>query len=155
MQAPLEVVRREEDVAPCLERLRDCDLILVDTIGQSPRGDERLGLLDRWLRSIQPDETHLVIDANCSLAAARACLHAFSVLRPTACILSKVDEVSCAAPAMGALLGSRMAMSYVTTGQLVPDDLVLADTEQLANWLSGLAAGGVRSVISSPTQAVA
>lgn len=155
MKAPLEVVRGEEDVVPCLQRLAECELILVDTIGQSPRGDERLGLLDRWLRAIQPHETHLVIDANCSLAAARACFHAFSALRPTACILSKVDEVSCAAPAIAALLGSRLPMSYVTNGQLVPDDLLVADTEQLANWLSGIAAGGVSSVISSPTQEVA
>jgi len=155
MKAPLEVVRGEEDIVPCLQRLAECALVLVDTIGQSPRGDERLGLLDRWLRAIQPHETHLVIDANCSLAAARACFHAFSALRPTACILSKVDEVSCAAPALAALLGSRIAMSYVTNGQLVPDDLLVADTAQLANWLSGIAAGGVSSVISSPMHEVA
>lgn len=154
MKMPLQVIRQSSDVAGALAQFADLDLVFVDTVGQSPRGEDRIASLASLLEVIQPHETHLVIDANSSMAAARDNLQAFSSLHPNACILSKTDEVGSIAAAMSAILVTGMPMSYVTTGQMVPDDLTVADNSKLALWLSGLAVNGFASVISSPTKVV-
>ena len=158
LQIPLEVVRQLDDVEPALEQLTDVDLLLVDTIGQSPRESSRLDRLTQLLREIGPDETYLVLDANSSLAAARDCLKSFAGLDPTALILSKVDEVSLASPAIAAVMEwnqkadqgtETLGFSYVTNGQSVPRDIALAEAGWLANMASGLAMDAVGSVMSS------
>ncbi len=154
MKMPLQVIRQASEVDGALAQFADRDLVFVDTVGQSPRGEDRIVALASLLDAIKPHETHLVIDANSSMAAARDNLQAFSSLHPNACILSKTDEVGSIAAAMSAILVKGMPMSYVTTGQMVPDDLTLADNSKLALWLSGIAVGGFGSVISSPKKFV-
>ena len=149
LQIPLEVVRSPDEVEPALDRLTDLDLLLVDTVGQSPRETSSIHQLARLLKAICPDETHLVVDANSSILSARDCLAAFSKLSPTALILSKVDEVRTVAPSIAATLESSLGFSYMTTGQSVPHDIELANPIHLAELTSGLAETGPSSVISS------
>jgi flagellar biosynthesis protein FlhF len=56
-------------------------------------------------------------------------------------MLTKLDE----APGIGGLLsvlhGCRMPLSYVTTGQNVPDDIAPANARQLARRMLGMEEG--------------
>lgn len=142
LRAPMEVVRRADEVAGALERLGDVDLVLVDTMGQSPRGDEKIAAMARLLSVAQPDETHLVLDANNSFRAAVDILAAFKPLRPSAAIISKMDEVRRPAPVIASLIERPLEISYVTTGQMVPGDIERADARSLAAAASGLAVVG-------------
>lgn len=150
LKIQLEVVREVEDVELALDRLSDVDLLLVDTVGQSPRGPKRLKHLADLLRAIGPDETHLVLDANSSSMAADDCLKAFSIFSPSALILSKIDEVRSIAPVIASAISGTTGFSYVTTGQSVPRDIELADPLVLAKMASGIAMEGTGSVISIP-----
>lgn len=163
LKIPLEVVRDVDQVQPALDRLSDVDLLLIDTVGQSPREAGRLNRLGKLLTEINPDETYLVLDANSSITAAADTLRSFASLRPSALILSKVDEVRSAATAIASVMQlnsklnasrnsdrhNRLGFSYVTTGQSVPRDIELADAETLASLASGLALKPAGSVISS------
>lgn len=142
LQAPMEVVRRADDVAGALERLGDVDLVFVDTMGQSPRGEVKIAAMARLLAAVQPDETHLVVDANNSFRSAIDILAAFKPLRPTAAIISKMDEVRRPAPVIASLIDGALEISYVTTGQMVPGDIATADGVSLSAAASGLAAVG-------------
>lgn len=150
LKIPLEVVRSIEDLQPALARIGDVDLLLVDTVGQSPRGPVRVKHLADLLERLEPDETHLVLDANSSSMTARDCLSAFSIFSPTALILSKVDEVCSAAPVIAAAIEGMTGFSYITNGQSVPRDIELADSAMLSKLVSGIALQGPGSVISIP-----
>jgi flagellar biosynthesis protein FlhF len=153
LAAPLEVVRTIDQVPEALGRLADVDLILVDTVGQSPRDQQPLAELSRLLAAIGPHETHLVIDANNSLTAAEDTLRAFAVCDPTAMVLSKVDEVRSAAPTLAVALACPLGFSYLTTGQSVPHDIRPATRESVSELASGLAVTGIDSVISTRPEA--
>lgn len=139
---PLAVVRSAGEVAGAMERLGDVDLVFVDTVGQSPRGEEKIAAMGRLLAAVRPDETHLVVDANGSFGSATDVCMAFKPLQPTAAIISKLDEVWRPAPVIAAVLEGALQISYVTTGQRVPEDIAAAGRETLAAAASGLAAAG-------------
>jgi len=131
MDLPMEVVQNPEDMQPALQRLGDVDLVLIDTAGRSPRSDTRIEQLRAMLRAAQPDETHLVLSATSSRDTIQNILDGFSAVRPTAAILSKLDESTQLACVLAAFEGRNLPISYMTTGQQVPDDIETADADSL------------------------
>jgi flagellar biosynthesis protein FlhF len=135
---PLKVVLTPGEMAQACEQLRDCDVILVDTAGRAPGDAARLDELRAFLRAAQPDQTHLVLS---SVAGPSSLLHAaerFSELRPDHLIFTKLDEAVSfgglvnASRKVRSLVGGRAKLSYVTTGQEVPDDIEPSRPERLA-----------------------
>jgi flagellar biosynthesis protein FlhF len=139
MDLPMEVVEKPDQMRPALERLGDVDLVLIDTAGRSPRSDARIDQLVELLRSAQPDETHLVLSATSSASTIQLALEGFAPVRPTAAILTKLDESPQTAGVLSAIVASdRFAgvpLSYTTNGQQVPDDISIADAESLLSRL--------------------
>ncbi len=140
MDLPMEVVERVDEMRPALDRLGDVDLVLIDTAGRSPRSDARIEQLMELLRAAQPDETHLVLSATSSPSTVESVLAGFAPVRPTAAILTKLDEALQTAAVLAALSAAEPAvggtpLSYVTNGQQVPDDIALANAEMLVSRL--------------------
>ncbi len=131
MDLPMEVVEKPDQMRPALERLGDVDLVLIDTAGRSPRNDARIDQLVELLRSAQPDETHLVLSATSSAATIQSALRGFAPVRPTAAILTKLDEAPQTASVLSAIAATDdfagVPLSYMTNGQQVPDDISTAD----------------------------
>ncbi|XZE54622.1 hypothetical protein SH139x_000596 [Planctomycetaceae bacterium SH139] len=142
MRVPLAVIRSAHDVPAARAKLSDCEQIFVDTGGHSPRGSDQLRQLQQLLPLLQPDQTHLVLDANSSIAATRSCLQAFSSFQPSGVIISKTDEVLHPAGMLAAVLAAGLGLTYLTTGQQVPEDLRPAVAGEVASWASGLAVIG-------------
>jgi flagellar biosynthesis protein FlhF len=139
MDLPMEVVERPDQMNQALDRLGDVDLVLIDTAGRSPRSDARIDQLVELLRTAQPDETHLVLSATSSPATVRAVLKGFAPIRPTAAILTKLDEAPYTAGILSAIVASEsfagIPLSYLTNGQQVPDDIAMADPQTLLSRL--------------------
>ena len=60
MQLPMEVVSGADEMRAAIARLSDVDLILIDTVGRSPRDIHQLEVTRKLLAHAQPQETHLV-----------------------------------------------------------------------------------------------
>jgi flagellar biosynthesis protein FlhF len=139
MDLPMEVVENPVQMKPALDRLGDVDLVLIDTAGRSPRSDARIDQLVEILRTAQPDETHLVLSSTSSASSIQLALEGFSPVRPTAAILTKLDETRQTAGVISALVANNqfpgVPLSYTTNGQQVPDDISTADAENLLSRL--------------------
>jgi flagellar biosynthesis protein FlhF len=139
MDLPMEVVEKPDQMKPALDRLGDVDLVLIDTAGRSPRSDARIDQLVELLRSAQPDETHLVLSSTSSASSIQLALQGFASVRPTAAILTKLDEAPQTAGVISAVVASDhfqgVPLSYTTNGQQVPDDISTADAESLLSRL--------------------
>lgn len=135
MDLPMVVVESADQMRSAIDKLGDVDLILIDTAGRSPKGDINLAGLTDLLRTAQPDETHLVISATSTAAVVRSAIEGFSAARPTAAILTKLDETPYTAGVLSAITSSNgfvgVPVSYVTNGQHVPDDIAIATAAQL------------------------
>jgi len=139
MDLPMEVVERPDQMSQALDRLGDVDLVLIDTAGRSPHSDARIDQLVELLRTAQPDETHLVLSATSSPATVQSVITGFAPIRPTAAILTKLDEAPYTAGIISAIVTSDsfpgIPLSYLTNGQQVPDDIAIAEAETLLSRL--------------------
>ncbi len=116
-----------------LERLKDFDVILIDTAGISPYDIGRLIKTVEFIKSLpQRDiETALVISATAKYDDIEAIYEHFSFVDIDSLILTKFDETRRIGEALGFALQKKLPISYVSTGQEVPNDLMPADKENL------------------------
>ncbi len=139
MDLPMAVVESADQMAAALDRLDDVDLVLIDTVGRSPKGDLQIESLAELLESAQPDETHLVVSATSTAAVVQSAIQGFAATRPTAAILTKLDEAPYTAAVLSAIAAAerspRLPISYVTNGQHVPEDIAVPSREMLVERL--------------------
>lgn len=139
MGLPLEIALSPDDVAAGIEKHRDKDIVLVDTVGRSQRSRTHLQELKGFLDAAEGVETHLVVSATLSGDVQREVVEAFSIFSPSRLVITKLDE----SPNRGALvnlpLRTGLGISYTTAGQNVPQDLDFADAGKLAKMVVDIA----------------
>lgn len=129
---PIRVVATADDVAPALESLSNCDVILIDTAGRSPRDGQRIAELEQFLAHVRPDQTHLVVSGTSSESAILAAAREFARVKPDRMILTKLDETANFGVLLNVARRLQIKLSYVTTGQEVPDHLEPGRADRLA-----------------------
>ena len=112
-----------------IDELGDVDLVLVDTAGRSPRDEVRIRELGEFLNAAQPDEVHLVLSATAGERSLRAAVERFETVRADRLILTKLDEADGLGGMLAVLNQSNRPVSYITTGQAVPDDIEPANRQ--------------------------
>jgi flagellar biosynthesis protein FlhF len=135
---PMEVATSQDEFQRALERLDEMDLILIDTAGRSPRDAERIRELTDLLRQGEIDEMHLVLSLVSGKRSLFNTIERFSPAGVTSVILSKLDEAPDLSNIVQVARNSPWPISYVTTGQEVPDDFSVARKSQLAKVILGL-----------------
>lgn len=135
IDVPVEVVFRPENLQEAIQSFADKDVILVDTAGRSGKNRSDMSDLCRFLDCGYPVETYLVVSANTKYSDLVETLEDFKDLNPTNLILTKLDETSSFGTVISLLSKSKKAVSYVTTGQNVPEDIMPATPMRLAQLL--------------------
>jgi len=130
---PLKVALTPAEMASSCRALDSCDVVLIDTAGRSQHDGGKLEELGALLRAADPDETHLVLSGSAGQGVLMRAAERFAVARPDRVILSKLDE----AVSFGVLVNVAhrvgAAVSYLTTGQEVPDHIEPGGAERLAS----------------------
>ncbi len=135
MDVPLHVVTTPREMRAAIQQLQDYELVLMDTPGRSPEDEVKLQELKSILGDGQPDEVHLVQSGVSAASHWRRCLERFSEISLTAVMLTKMDEAHPAGHLVPILTRGTIPVSYVSAGQIVPDDLQTADPMHLAKLL--------------------
>ncbi len=128
----LRVANNPEEMSACIRALANCDLIVVDTAGRSQHNSDKLSELKDLLAAARPDEIHLVLSSTVSPKVLKSTADKFLGLDPDRCVLTKLDE--CVSTGILARVDELVGLpiSFVTTGQEVPDDLRAARAPRLA-----------------------
>jgi flagellar biosynthesis protein FlhF len=130
---PMQVVTSPREMPAALDELTDVDLVLIDTAGRSPGDDLRIQELRSYLQAAQADEVHLVASLTAGLSNLMVTVERFSRVGPTALLLTKLDEAAGPGAVVSAAGTSGLPLSYITTGQDVPDDIEIANAERIAH----------------------
>jgi flagellar biosynthesis protein FlhF len=128
--SPFTIARTAVDLEEALVAGRR-QPVLVDTAGRSPHDDASRDLMEVLARR-KDVRTHLVIAADTPVATARRIFDAYAVARPTRLVLTKLDETESLSPLVTLLRERQLPISYLGTGQNVPDDLSRATGQLLA-----------------------
>ena len=130
-----QVVESSRVLAQTLEEHKGKDLIFIDTPGFTA-GDLDGGCdAAEFLAGRDDIQKHLVLPASMRFTDLARISSAYDVFRPSRLIFSRMDETSTFGPLLCEAVGSGRPISFLTTGQRVPEDLELADKGSLTNRL--------------------
>lgn len=134
---PLHVASSVEELTSALNKLRGCDVVLIDTAGRSQRNDPQLEQLRQYIHAADPHEVHLVLSSTCAQSVLMEAAERFSSIRVDRILFTKLDE----AVSFGVLLNVarkvNKRLSYVTTGQEVPHQIEPGTPGKLAALVLG------------------
>lgn len=136
--ARLEVLSSADNVQEAMERLVDCNLVLVDTPGRAWTKPESIAAVRHCLEQIQPDETHLVLGASNSRGTCEKTLHAYRDCALTHMLISKLDEAADLGQWLPALQECSLPLGYMSTGQAVSQPILNANASEIARIMLGL-----------------
>ncbi len=135
--SPLQVVTSPEDLRDAVAAMHDCDFILIDTAGRSPNDTLKINELRNFLAAVEPDEIHLVLSTTASQPCVELAIERFSEVRVDKILFTKLDEAAHVGVVLNVARKVNKALSYVTTGQDVPDDIEVAPRHKLAQLILG------------------
>lgn len=137
MGIPIDIVYSPDELKAALYRHKDKNLVLVDTAGRSPRNQYQIAELQALLQVDPYIETHLVLSTTTKYHDALDIVKKFSLCSPQKFLFTKVDEASNIGTILNIMYCFPTVLSYITTGQNVPDDIELANPHKLANMILG------------------
>jgi len=129
---PMEVVFSPQGMRAAIDRFRDRDLILVDTAGRSHRQDMQISELKGYLEAARADEVHLVVSMTTRSRDAMEAADRYMTVGFNRLLFTKLDETTSYGLIHSLVSHTGQPLSYVTTGQNVPDDIEVADPGRLS-----------------------
>lgn len=132
LDVPLAVVRTPEELRTALEEHSRRDVVLVDTAGRSQRDGAKMDELEPFVHAAKADELHLVCAVTTHPDTLLDQVDRFARFAISHVILTKVDEAARFGLILDVLARVKTGVSWVTTGQGIPQDIEPAKRERLA-----------------------
>lgn len=132
MGCAVRVAKSAEELSQILYQFREKRLVLIDTAGMGQR-DVRLS---EQLATLMSDtrvniKSYLVVPATSQRRVVEEALEHFKRIPLSGCILTKIDESLGLGEVLSVTMKYALPISYVTTGQRVPEDIEIAKIDNL------------------------
>jgi flagellar biosynthesis protein FlhF len=137
MDAPLEVVHSPEEFGPALDRLKDRDLVLIDTAGRNQKSAIKKQELQNYFRFTPIEEIYLVLSSTASEKNILSNIKEFSDFPISSLIITKIDEAVTYGPILSIVAKANRSVAYITTGQEVPQDIEVSNPLKLTEMILG------------------
>ena len=131
LNVPVKVVDKNNSLERVLYSLRHRSLVLVDTAGlnrQDPALKRQLMALNELSNRIN---TVLVIPTTSQVEVIKANYHTYKTDSLMSCVLTKLDEAASLGGAISLSLEQGLPIAYSSNGQDIPNDLAVANADDL------------------------
>ena len=144
LDVPLQVVYTIEEFNAAVKGFAGYDMIFVDTAGRSHKNNEQCNEIMHFVNDCVVDENvekevFLVLSAATKYKDLININQVFSHMKNYSLIFTKLDETTCLGNILNMKLHTGLQLSYVTSGQAVPDDISIIDAQKIARNLLGSA----------------
>jgi flagellar biosynthesis GTPase FlhF len=128
---PVHAVDTAPEVRALVDGAGGRALVVIDTVGVSPAGEQEVRLLSTLLLAAGVEEVHLALPAPLGTQAARELVGGFAPLGPSHIALTHADETSHVGGAVQVSIDSSIPFSYVSSGA-APGQIAPAEADSLA-----------------------
>ncbi len=135
---PFHIIYTPEELEENYAKYKDVDYILIDTAGHSHNNEEQKKDISEFLNVLDKKaecEYYLVVSATTKYKDLLAIADAYKELADYRLIFTKLDETEECGNLLNLRLHTGAAMSYVTNGQNVPDDIEESNPQAMARGL--------------------
>ncbi len=134
MRLPIEDVIDINDFERAIQSLSYCDTVLIDTIGSSQYDEKKLIKIEEFVKKAGVDiDVNLVLSSGTKLEDLREIYKNFEYLDIDTLIFTKFDETKNFGNIFSLVKEVNKPLSYFSTGQEVPDDIMCASSEFLVD----------------------
>jgi flagellar biosynthesis protein FlhF len=124
-------------LAQALEEHRSKDFIFIDTPGLGRNEMEDGADLAHLIASHPEIDTHLVLSASMKPADMARVIDRYEMFQPKKLLFTRIDETERFGAIVSEASRRSLPVSFLTTGQQIPDDLEPATKERLAALIAG------------------
>ena len=144
LAVPLQVVFTLEEFNMAVKGYEGYDMVFVDTAGRSHKNNEQCNEVIHFINDCSvgenvKKEVFLVLSAATKYKDLIQINKAFNSMKNYSMIFTKLDETTCLGNILNMKLYTGLQLSYVTSGQAVPDDISIIDAQKIARNLLGSA----------------
>lgn len=123
MNIPFEVVITIKEMEAAIKKMKDCDVVLIDTTGRSSKNKMQISELRAFVDKANATSINVVISATTKNKDIKTILEGYRILNYDKVIITKLDETSVYGSIYNISRIANKPIRYVTTGQNVPDDI--------------------------------
>lgn len=139
MEVPVDTVEKVGELEEKITRLdTNTDVILIDTIGYSPKDYESIGRMKKILEMRGTgSEVFLTVMASTKASDLKEIMKQYEIFGYESVIITKLDETDCIGNLLSVLNEKNKSVAFITTGQKVPRDIEKATVVKLLMHLKG------------------
>jgi flagellar biosynthesis protein FlhF len=131
-----QAVHSPASLGLALEEYRAKKLLLIDTPGFGPGNLDEASELTQFVSQNRRIEVQLILPAVLRLGAALRAFDRFSAFQPAKLLFTHLDEAETLGAVLELAMKTSLPMSYLTTGQQIPEDIEEASKPRLTERLS-------------------
>lgn len=129
------VAYEPNDVVKSIKRMKNKDLIFIDTVGRSQNKTNLLEGINDFLTPANVDETYLVLSSVTTLKNMIDVAEKFKTLEYNGLVFTKLDEAVTFGNIVNLVDAIKTPVKYLTNGQVIPDDIIAADSDFIAKMI--------------------
>jgi len=129
------VAYEPKDITRFMKKFKNKDIVFIDTVGRSQNNTKLLNSISDFLKMTIVDETYLVLNSTSDYKILLDVAKKFRVLNYNGFVFSKLDEAISYGNILNLVSEMKTPIKYLTNGQVIPDDIIAADSEFIANMI--------------------
>ncbi|MCI8409227.1 MAG: flagellar biosynthesis protein FlhF [Lachnospiraceae bacterium] len=136
---PLKVIYSEGEMEKARQEYQEYDIVLIDTAGRSHKNVEQTEDIEKLIKAVSEEErdVYLVLSATTKYKDLVKITETYAKIVKYNLIFTKLDETCCIGNILNIKMHTDAALSYLTSGQNVPDDIEKIDAQKIAKQLLG------------------
>lgn len=129
------VAYEPSDIQKFMKKFKNKDIVFIDTVGRSQNNTKLLNSINDFLNKVNVDETYLVLNSTSDYKVMLDITQKFKIFNYDALVFSKLDEAISYGNIVNLVNEVDTPIKYLTNGQVIPDDIIAADSEFIANMI--------------------
>lgn len=129
----LLVAYEPSELAKMVEKFKKKDIVFIDTVGRSQKNEQLLQEINKFLNIVNVDETYLVLNSTSTTKTLLDVAKSFRIFNYNGFVFTKLDEAVSFGNILNLVSATNIPVKYLTNGQVIPDDIISADPEFIAN----------------------
>lgn len=137
IDVPLHVALTPAEMRQAVQELHGTQVVLIDTAGRSQNDVDRISELREMIEAAVPHEVHLVLSSTASEKVLLREAESFMGVGVNKIVLTKLDEAVSFGMLVNVMHQLGRELSFVTTGQEVPDHIEVGRPDRIAELVVG------------------
>lgn len=137
LSIPVKVAYSPTDLREAIKEYADMDIILIDSAGCSQKNENQFRDTVQMLAEVPEADMYLVLSLVTKYKDMAEILEKYNPYKEVRVIFSKQDETNSIGNVINIKCRYSAKLSYITTGQNVPDDIEIVAPQQIAKRLLG------------------